>query len=98
MTISANIPQLRDGGGIDLAFDSSASTASATLPTGTTFARLLATTDCYIEVGGGTAAAAGTGAYLAAFRPEFFAVEAGTTVRARAVSGSGLLNIKPCAG
>ena len=94
----ANIPKLRDGGGINLAYDSSASTASSTMPTGTTFARLLATTDCYIEVGGGTAAAAGTGAYLSAFRPEYFAVEESTTIQVRAASGSGFLNIKPCAG
>ena len=98
MTISANIPQLRDGGGINLAFDSSGSTASSTMPTGTSFARLLATTDCYIEVGGATAAASGTGAYLPAFRSEYFSVQESTTIRAIAVSGSGLLNIKPCAG
>ena len=94
-TQNLTVRTLRDGGGFDITFGTAATTSPA-IPAGTSFARFLATTDCYIEIGAAATASAGTGAYLSAFTPEYFGVLAGSGISVVSVSGTGILNVKPC--
>ena len=88
---------LADGGGMNITFGTTV-TASPVIAGGVSFARFLATTDCYIEIGGVATASAGTGAYLSAFTPEYFGVVAGVGISVVSVSGTGILNVKPVRG
>ena len=88
---------LRNGGGINVGYGTTA-TSSAALPTGTSVVRLVSTTDCYIEMGGGATASAGTGAFLPASVPEYFTCAESVQISVAAAVNPGTLNIKPCSG
>jgi hypothetical protein len=60
------------------------------------FVRLVATTDCFIELTtAATAAVANTGMYLPARSPEYFKVAPGTSVSAIQVSSGGSIYATP---
>lgn len=87
----------RNGGGISVSIGSTA-TDSPAMPTGTTFARLVSTVDCWIELGGGATASAGTGGYLPAFVIEYVSIPASAQVSVVRANTDGILYIKPCVG
>lgn len=58
--------------------------------------RVVATTDCFIEItAAGTAAVANTGMYLAAFVPEYFSCPSLAKVSAIQVSAAGSIYVTP---
>lgn len=97
MGIYHTIHQWQNGGGLTVSVNGTA-TNSAVLPVGTTFARLLSTVDCWIELGGGATASAGSAGYLSAFSPEYVPIPASAQVSVLRATTNGVLYIKPCSG
>lgn len=95
--IYTTLHQWQNGGGLTVNIEATA-TNSPALPTGTTHARLLSTVDCWIELGGGATASAGSAGYLSAFSPEYVPIPAGALVSVLRVSTNGVLYVKPCCG
>lgn len=69
---------------------------SAAMPNGATAVRLIATTDCFVEITvAGTAAVANTGMYLPALTPEYFPITDNAKVSAIQVAVAGTIYITP---
>lgn len=70
---------------------------TAALSTNSNVVRVIATTDCFIEIGMNPTAVADTGCYLPALTPEYFACPEGGKVSAIQVSAAGTLYVTPMA-
>jgi len=82
---------------LTVAYTGTAGTTSA-IPAGASVVRVIATTDCFIEITvAGTAAAANTGLYLPALTPEYFSCPPSAKVSAIQVASGGTLYVTPFA-
>ena len=82
-------------GSIKVTYTGTAGTTAA-IPATATCIRVMATTDCFIELTlQGTAAVADTGMYLPAFSPEYFTCLGATKVSAIQVSAGGTIYVTP---
>lgn len=70
---------------------------TAALPSNTEVVRVIATTDCFIEIGASPTAVADTGMYLPALVPEYFSCPPNGKVSAIQVSTGGVLYVTPFA-
>lgn len=78
-----------------VAFTGTAGTTNA-LPANCNVVRVMATSDCFIEITtAGTAAVADTGMYLVANSPEYLECDGGAKVSAIQVSTGGTLYVTP---
>ena len=80
--------------GLTVAYTGTAGT-TARLPQETNWVRVVATTDCWIEIlpGNIPVAASNTGMYMVAFVPEYFACPSGGRVSAVQVSTAGSIYV-----
>lgn len=67
---------------------------SAVFPVNTKTVRLVATADCFVEIGGNPTAAANTSTYLPAGSVEYFSARDGWKVAVIQASGSGSLYVR----
>jgi hypothetical protein len=79
-----------------VAYTGTAGTTDALSSTEVTI-RVVATTDCFIEIGIAPTAVADTGMYLPALTPEYFMCPAGCKVSAIQVSAGGTIYVTPFA-
>jgi len=79
-----------------VAYTGTAGTTDA-LSTSAVTIRVVATTDCFIEIGPAPTAVADTGMYLPALIPEYFMCPPGTKVSAIQVSAGGTIYVTPFA-
>jgi hypothetical protein len=91
-TLGAPIP----GAGLTVAYTGTAGTTAA-LSVRATVVRVVATTDCFIEIGAAPTAVANTSLFLPAGVPEYFACTAGDKVSAIQVSAAGSIYVTPFA-
>ena len=82
------------GKSVTVAYTGTAGTTAA-LPPETLGVRVMATTDCFIEIGLSPTAVADTGLYLPAFTPEYFEGQPNVKVSAIRLSASGSLYVTP---
>ena len=82
------------GKSVKVTYTGTAGTTTA-LPDTTSAVRLLATTDCFIEIGLTPTAVADTGMYLVANIPEYFQAQPNCKVSAIQVSSGGTLYVTP---
>ena len=81
-----------------VAYTGTAGTITNATPTNTACVRVIATTDCFIEItAAGTAAVADTGLYLPALVPEYFAAGGAVKVSAIQVANGGTIYVTPFA-
>lgn len=91
MTYGSPMP----GKSLTVAYTGTAGTTAA-VDSNATAVRVMATTDCFIEITvAGTAAVANTGLYLPAYIPEYFACPANAKVSAIQVASGGNLYVTP---
>lgn len=81
---------------LKVAYTDTAGTTAA-LPSNTEVVRVIATTDCFIEIGTSPTAVADTGLYLAALVPEYFSCPPSGKVSAIRVTTSGTIYVTPFA-
>ena len=82
------------GKSVKVAYTGTAGTTTA-LPDSTEAVRVMATTDCFIDLGPTATAVADTGLYLAAYSPEYFSAYGGWKVSAIQVSSGGTIYVTP---
>jgi hypothetical protein len=82
------------GASVKVAYTGTAGTTTA-LPETTSTVRVVATTDCFIEIGLSPTAVADTGLYLPAFVPEYFQAQPNAKVSAIQVSAGGTIYCTP---
>ena len=82
------------GGSVKVAYTGTAGTTAA-LPETTSAVRIVATTDCFIEIGLSPTAVADTGMYLPALVPEYFQAQPNAKVSAIQVSAGGTIYVTP---
>ena len=81
-----------------VAYTGTAGTIANATPTNTAAVRVIATTDCFIEITiAGTAAVVNTGLYLPALVPEYFAAGGAVKVSAIQVTAGGSIYVTPFA-
>lgn len=79
-----------------VAYTGTAGTIANALPSNCNVVRVIATSDCFIEITvKGTAAVANTGMYLSAGMPEYLECDAGAKVSAVQVSEAGSIYVTP---
>lgn len=83
-------------GGKKVAYTGTAGTTAA-LSDQTQVVRVVATTDCFIEIGASPTAVADTGMYLPALVPEYFSCPPSGKVSAIQVSSGGTIYVTPFA-
>ncbi len=81
---------------VKVAYTGTAGTTSA-VDSQANVVRVVATTDCFIEIGTNPTAVANTGMYLPALTPEYFACPEGAKVSAIQVSAGGTIYVTPFA-
>lgn len=80
---------------VTVAYTGTAGTTTA-MPANANAVRVVATTDCFIEItSAGTAAVANTGMYMPAYSPEYFACPKSAKVSAIQVSTGGSIYVTP---
>ncbi len=82
------------GKSVTVTYTGTAGTTSA-LPIETSAVRVVATTDCFIEIGLSPTAVANTGLYLVANTPEYFDAQPNVKVSAIQVSSGGSIYVTP---
>jgi hypothetical protein len=84
---------LTNGSGQNVTITASSAQSTA-LPAGTAIIRLVASVDCYVEIGGASpVAAVGTSAFLPAGSPEYFSLDTALVNKVAVIGTSGVLNI-----
>jgi len=79
-----------------VAYTGTAGTIANALPNNCNVVRVIATTDCFIEITkAGTAAVANTGLYLTGGVAEYFECDAGSKVSAIQVANGGTIYVTP---
>jgi len=97
MNIDSTLGTPMPAASLTVAYTGTAGTTSA-IPASASVVRVVATTDCFIEITvAGTAAVANTGLYLPALTPEYFACPPSSKVSAIQVSSGGTLYVTPFA-
>ena len=84
------------GASVKVAYTGTAGTTAA-LGTNASVVRVVATTDCFIEIGTAPTAVADTGLYLPALVPEYFACPPSAKVSAIQVAAGGTIYVTPIA-
>jgi len=92
MTYGSPMP----GESLTVAYTGTAGTTAA-LPSNTEVVRIVATTDCFIEIGTSPTAVANTGMYLTALVPEYFSCPGSGKVSAIKVTSDGSIYVTPFA-
>lgn len=92
MTYGSPMP----GESVKVAYTGTAGTTVA-LPSNTEVVRVIATTDCFIEIGTSPTAVVDTGMYLAALVPEYFSCPGSGKVSAIQVASGGTIYVTPFA-
>jgi histidinol dehydrogenase len=82
------------GASVTVAFTGTAGTTAA-LPAATQCVRVIATTDCFIEIGTAPTAVANTGLYLPAGSAEYFSCPPSSKVSAIQVTTGGSIYVTP---
>lgn len=93
-TLGSPVP----AGSVTVAYTGTAGTTAAVGGTSTVdnnVIRVIATTDCFIEIGLAPTAVVNTGMYLPALVPEYFSCQAGSKVSAIQVSAAGSIYVTP---
>lgn len=81
---------------VKVAYTGTAGTTAA-LPSNTEVVRVVATTDCFIEIGASPTAVADTGMYICALVPEYFSCPPNGKVSAIQVASGGTIYVTPFA-
>lgn len=93
MTVLTPIP----AAGLTVAYTGTAGTTAA-INANADVLRVVATTDCFIEISiAGTAAVANTGCYLPAYSPEYFSCPKSAKVSAIQLTSGGSIYVTPMA-
>ncbi len=94
MTPNMTYGQPMPGASVKVAYTGTAGTTAA-LPSNTEVVRVIATTDCFIEIGTSPTAVADTGMYIAALVPEYFSCPPSGKVSAIQVTTGGAIYVTP---
>jgi len=94
MNPNYNLGQPIPGASVKVAYTGTAGTTAAISDRAVTI-RVIATTDCFIEIGMAPTAVADTGMYLPALVPEYFMCPKGTKVSAIQVASGGTIYVTP---
>jgi hypothetical protein len=88
------IGQPMTGKSVTVAYTGTAGTTSA-LPETTNVVRVVATTDCFIQIGTNPTAVANSSVFLPAFTPEYFTAMPNAKVSAIRLSADGSIYVTP---